>query len=686
MHRPARLTVAVAAAAVALALGAPAADAVVPRTCTETLVPMDDGVRLHAWVAKAEAGGEAAPVLFMMDSYARGGQPDHPPDYNNACPQVQPDDYVPMYVSEQLSDRFTLVQVSYRGTGSSEGLFDMTGPRTQEDVRAAVAWARTQGNGDVIVVGESGTGFAGFHALREPGVKAALLLTSCPDMYRCVRRGGGYNALADVYLVGTSAGYASGLRARNALGTNANPPAPQQLAAIASAAVQTKVSDTYDAWWRQRSALDLLKDVKVPVMVTTDLYDIVGPFDVLQELPNVRFNFGMGHLARDTAVPAAGDRWVPIARTPVDRFLEHYGFGVDNGAERDPRVTLVTNTGGFPAFRQARLLVRPEAGWPLPQTRWTTLKLGAGGTLDTAPGTGSDTALLVSGVRTDTRSDIYLLGSVQPTDLRDDEGSGLTYTTPAFKRDVELSGPIGLRLFASATAADLDWGVRITDVHPSGTSEWITDGYLRASLRAVDRRRSVWGGGAIVRPWLTYARHEPLTPAQITEYELDVIPTSNVWQKGHRLRLDILPVNSATVDSVRTLGAGALTVVHDATHPSALTVPLIPDRCAAGRPLSPSTPAVGPCARDWGEALTGVRTETVRACVSRRTVAISVRVPRGGRASVSLRGRTVARLRRSGRAPVSLRGLPRGRFAVRITVTRRDGRRAVTVRRYRTCA
>src|SRR3954462_13211997 len=91
------------------------------RLCDEQAIPMSDGVRLHAWVSRL-APDHPRPVLFMMDSYARGGKPNQGPSNDNLCPEVVPDDYVPQYLDKALTDRFTLVQVSYRGTGSSEGL------------------------------------------------------------------------------------------------------------------------------------------------------------------------------------------------------------------------------------------------------------------------------------------------------------------------------------------------------------------------------------------------------------------------------------------------------------------------------------------------------------------------------------------------------------------------------------
>lgn len=597
-----------ALALAALLVVAPAARAdESQRLCTEHLVRMSDGVRLHAWVSRLGPDGPR-PVLFMMDSYSRGARPGHPtPPFDNACPQNLPDDYVPAYLSKAITDRFTLVQVAYRGTGSSEGLFDFTGLRTQEDARAAIAWAAAlpQSNGRVVLTGESGTAFVAHHVLSEPHVRAAVLFTSCADMYRCIYRGGEYNNLTTVYMQGTIQGYAGGLGARLANGTDSNPVSPLQVAAFGQAVADSLTHSTFDAFWKQRSALPKLAKVRIPVMYTTDLYDIVQPWDAMQLTTNARLNLGMGHIIKD-ATTTDGARYAKIVRSPVDRFVAHYGLRDRNGAEKDPRVTLMSNLGSFKQFRAGHVLVRGEKSWPLPKTRWTQLYLGAGGTLGPeAPVAQSSswTLPMLPLPATDTRSDMLLAGGLVPTNLARAEASGMTFTTPVLEQALEVTGPISLRVWASSTAPDFDWSVRLTDVWPGGSSEFISDGYLRASLRKVDDSMSLRSDGRVVRPWLTYDTSEPVPTGVPVEYRLEILPTSNVFAAGHRLRVDILPSANGQLDTPRTLGLGQLTVLHDAAHPSSVLLPVIPARCEHSHTLAAKRDRVSACAPSYSAAL-----------------------------------------------------------------------------------
>jgi putative CocE/NonD family hydrolase len=170
-------------------------------------------------------------------------------------------------------------------------------------------------------------------------------------------------------------------------------------------------------------------------------------------------------------------------------------------------------------------------------------------------------------------------------DLRPDELAGMTYTTKPLAGDVELTGPIVVQVDAVATAPDFDWQVRLTDVHPDGRSSWISDGQLRASLREIDPARSRRNAqGDIIRPWYTFAHHQPVPVGSPVRYLVELAPTSNVFRAGDRIRVDIQPVAEGYVDSARTGGAGALQILRGGSHDSSILLPLIPHRCQDGQP------------------------------------------------------------------------------------------------------
>ncbi len=152
----------------------------------------------------------------------------------------------------------------------------------------------------------------------------------------------------------------------------------------------------------------------------------------------------------------------------------------------------------------------------------------------------------------------------QQIELRKDV---LVYSTPPLERDLEVTGPVTLDLYASSSAADTDFTGKLVDVGPDGTAINLTEGILRARYR---ESTSV----AI-----------PIVPGKIYEYKIDLWATSNVFLKGHRIRLEVSSSNFPRFDRNLNTGKDASsssefvkatnTIYHDAQHPSALVLPVV---------------------------------------------------------------------------------------------------------------
>ncbi|HEX4424084.1 MAG TPA: CocE/NonD family hydrolase [Terriglobales bacterium] len=143
----------------------------------------------------------------------------------------------------------------------------------------------------------------------------------------------------------------------------------------------------------------------------------------------------------------------------------------------------------------------------------------------------------------------------------------LIYTTPAFAQDTEVTGPVSLEVFAQSSAVDTDFTAKLVDVGPDGFAQNLTEGILRARYRN------------------SQERPELMNPGQIYKLTIDLWSTSNVFLKGHSLRLEVSSSNFPRFD--RNLNTGATqasaqkyvsatnTIYHDAEHPSALILPMV---------------------------------------------------------------------------------------------------------------
>jgi putative CocE/NonD family hydrolase len=149
----------------------------------------------------------------------------------------------------------------------------------------------------------------------------------------------------------------------------------------------------------------------------------------------------------------------------------------------------------------------------------------------------------------------------------------LIYATPAFAQDTEITGPVSLELYAASSAVDTDFTAKLVDVAPDGYAQNLTEGIVRARYRDSQEKPTL------------------INPGQIYKLTIDLWATSNVFRKGHVLRLEISSSNFPRFD--RNLNTGAVqatgkifvpatnTILHDAEHPSALVLPVIPATSSA---------------------------------------------------------------------------------------------------------
>ena len=144
----------------------------------------------------------------------------------------------------------------------------------------------------------------------------------------------------------------------------------------------------------------------------------------------------------------------------------------------------------------------------------------------------------------------------------------LIYTTPAFSKATEITGPISLDLYVSSSAVDTDFTGMLVDVWPSDFAQNLTSGILRLRYRK------------------SQESPELAKPGEIYHITLDLLATSNVFLAGHKLRLEVSSSNFPRFDRNMNTGEeqahatrmvkATNVVYHDKARPSALIVPVVP--------------------------------------------------------------------------------------------------------------
>ena len=271
--------------------------------------------------------------------------------------------------------------------------------------------------------------------------------------------------------------------------------------------------------------------------------------------------------------------------------------GVDNGILSGPEVHLFVTGGGSGARDPSGRLQhgghwRDETAWPPPKARLATFHLHGDGSLlpeappaDAAPrhftfdpldpvptvGGGVQNGMfpaLIQGVAYDQRSreELWVCYDSQRLSSREDV---LVFQSDPLEADLEVTGPISVRLFVSSSAKDTDFTAKVIDVHPPSVG-W-PEGFALNLTDSIVRCRYREG----------FDREAFLRPGEIVEVVIEPQAISNLFAKGHRIRLDIssssfprFDVNPNTGEPCgleRDLVTATNTVHLDAAHPSSVT-------------------------------------------------------------------------------------------------------------------
>ena len=224
---------------------------------------------------------------------------------------------------------------------------------------------------------------------------------------------------------------------------------------------------------------------------------------------------------------------------------------------------------------------RDEGEWPLARTRYTRYYLHSDGDANSRHGSGSlsenppgqeppDSFRYDPHDPVPTRRGNTLIIPYGAADQREveDRRDVLVYTSDPLPEDLEVTGPVKVRLFAASSARDTDFTAKLVDVRPSGYSQNLQDGIIRARFRASSEHPS------------------PITPGQVHAYTIDLWATSHVFAAGHRIRVEISSSNFPRFDRNPNTGAplgqnsrleiAHQTVHHSNAHPSHILLPVIP--------------------------------------------------------------------------------------------------------------
>jgi uncharacterized protein len=353
----------------------------------------------------------------------------------------------------------------------------------------------------------------------------------------------------------------------------------------------------YDDYWKGISIEEHYSDINVPALHVAAWYDLfLG--GSLRNYQGIKAQGGSEAARRGQRLVvtigghSGGGRKIgdvdfgPAAEKEEDVMLPWYDY-LFKGVQND-----------FASGKLVKIFVmgtnqwREEDDWPLARARSTKYFLHSAGKANSLRGNGS-LSIAAQGKES---PDQYIYDPASPTptvggplccdaqhwppgprdqravEARDDV---LAYSTAPMAEDMEVTGPVSLELYAKSSAVDTDFTAKLVDVWPDGFAQNLTEGILRARYR-----------DSLEKPVL-------MNPGQVYKLTIDLWATSNVFKKGHVLRLEVSSSNFPRFDRNPNTGAirylkasengeqfvAATNVIyHDAEHPSALVLPIVPAR------------------------------------------------------------------------------------------------------------
>ena len=254
------------------------------------------------------------------------------------------------------------------------------------------------------------------------------------------------------------------------------------------------------------------------------------------------------------------------------RWFDHWLKDQDTGIMDEPPVRL---------FLMGENRWRDEDEWPLARTEYTRFYFHSDGRANTRHGSGSlslappgdeppDSFVYDPADPVPTRRGNTLIIPYGVADQRDVEERAdvLVYTSDPLERDLEITGPISVQLYASSDATDTDFTAKLVDVRPDGYAQNLQDGMVRARFRD------------------SFSEPSPIAPGRIYAYAIDLWATSHLVRSGHRLRIEISSSNFPRFDRNPNTGApigqgvrlktARQEIHHSTDHPSHVVLPVIP--------------------------------------------------------------------------------------------------------------
>jgi putative CocE/NonD family hydrolase len=354
--------------------------------------------------------------------------------------------------------------------------------------------------------------------------------------------------------------------------------------------VSEEVSSQIYNEWSPDAYLEGLNKSNTAVYTVAGWYDL-WPKDALLWFHNIKrpqkliitpWSHSMGNEGWKKAVtPLIGYDFEFSLSSECLRWYDYWLKGIENGIMEEPPIYY------FTIGKEQNEVWRFAQTWPLPETerREFYFREGPSDSIDS-----SNDGFLKIQAPLSFGEDVYTVDytttSGEKNRWTDGRGEGfgygdmylidrkaLTYTTEPLELDVVVTGHPVISLWVSSTAEDGDFFVYLEEVDTEGYSHYITEGVLRASHRKISEPPFDYMG-------LPYHRGykedmESLPDGNPAELVFDLLPVSNVFDAGNRIRVTLTCADQMSFKTPELKPAPQVTVFRNNEFPSSISLPVV---------------------------------------------------------------------------------------------------------------
>jgi uncharacterized protein len=548
-------------------------------TKTSQYVAVRDGTRLAVDIYRPAVAGRATeerlPVVWVHTPYRRA--------FKDASGKVI-NAIEGNHLSELIKHGYVVAAVDTRGRGASFGARRGFQDRTEaNDAFDMTEWFAKQpfSTGAIGVAGCSYLGGTTWHSATTHSKHLKAIAPGCTDFdkYGFVSRGG-ITAQFNTRPEDPAQDFGQGV-----LPVDDDTDGKLAAQAIAAHSASTPMAELWRGmpyrddvspllnvpFWREASVatyIDQIQQSKVGIFIWGNWFD-EGSFEAILAFNNLNnprklWMGTWGHCQ-------VGDF---AMSTELLRFFDHFLKNVDNGWDREPPVYYRT------VDAPSGVEWNSATQWPLPEARARTLHLTR------AAGDAPSGQITLETPKRETKREFTVdyqpkckeqvnMGFMMWPCVIDNHGT--SYTTPPLSADTHIAGHPIADLWIASTQPDADVFVYLSDISPSGETKILTHGRLRASFRS---EQSPPYKNFMGLPYHRGNREDvkPLEPGKAARMRLDLLPTSAIVKRGHRLQLTIAGADPRQRSrTVQFDPPPTITVFSGRERGSSLSLPVVTD-------------------------------------------------------------------------------------------------------------